>query len=195
MFTLASTSFIRRQLLTNVGLTFNAMGANVDEDAIKHAMREEGASPRAQADKLAEAKAIRVSQKVSGLVLGCDQILSFKGASFDKANNLDEASDRLKQLRGQTHTLECAVVIARDGVPIWRLVSSPKLTMRDFSDTFLADYLATHGQDALSSVGCYQFEGAGAGLFERVEGDYFSILGLPLLEVMAFLRQHGCAPT
>jgi septum formation protein len=195
MFTLASTSMIRRQLLANVGLSFEAVGANVDEDTIKDAMRAEGASPRAQADKLAEAKAVRVSQKRPGLVLGCDQILAFKGASFDKSNTLEEASDRLKRLRGQTHSLECAVVMARDGVPIWRLVKSSYLTMRTFSDAFLADYLAQHGQEALSSVGCYQFEGAGAHLFERVEGDYFAILGLPLLEVLDFLRLHGHAPT
>jgi septum formation protein len=194
MITLASTSAIRRQLLTNVGLSFEAVGANVDEDAIKDAMRAEGASPRAQADKLAEAKAVRVSQKRGGLVLGCDQILAFKGESFDKSNNLEEASDRLKLLRGQTHSLECAVVIARDGVPVWRLVKSSYLTMRDFSDAFLADYLAQYGQEALSSVGCYQFEGAGAHLFSKVEGDYFAILGLPLLEVLDFLRLHGEAP-
>jgi septum formation protein len=195
MFTLASTSAIRRQLLTNAGLIFDAIGANVDEDALKDALRAEGASPRAQADKLAEAKAIRVSQKRSGLVLGCDQILAFRGESFDKSRSLDEASERLKLLRGQTHSLECAVVIARDGKPIWRLVKSSHLTMRNFSDKFLADYLANHGQEALSSVGCYQFEGPGAQLFERVEGDYFAILGLPLLEVLDFLRLHGEAAT
>jgi septum formation protein len=195
MFTLASTSAIRRQLLMNVGLTFEAVGANVDEDAIKDAMRVQGASPRAQADKLAEAKAIRVSQKRSGLVLGCDQILAFKGESFDKSNTIEEALDRLKLLRGQTHSLECAVVIARDGVPIWRLVKSSYLTMRNFSDAFLAHYLENHGHDALSSVGCYQFEGPGAQLFERVDGDYFAILGLPLLEVLDFLRLHGEATT
>ena len=195
MFTLASTSAIRRQLLTNVGLTFDAVGAQVDEDAIKDAMRAEGASPRAQADKLAEAKAVRVSQKRGGLVLGCDQILAFKGVSFDKSNSLNEASERLKQLRGETHSLECAVVIARDGVPIWRLVKTSHLTMRQFSDAFLADYLAHHGHEALSSVGCYQFEGPGAQLFDRIDGDYFAILGLPLLEVLAFLRLHGEAST
>jgi septum formation protein len=195
MLTLASTSAIRRQLLANVGINFEAVGANVDEDAIKHAMRAEGANPRAQADRLAEAKAVRISQKRSGLVLGCDQILALDGASFDKANSLEEALDRLKCLRGKTHSLECAAVIARDGEPIWRFISSPKLTMRHFSDAFLADYLNAHGEAALSAVGCYQFEGAGATLFERVEGDYFSILGLPLLEILAFLRLHGEAPT
>jgi septum formation protein len=194
MFTLASTSAIRRQLLTNAGLSFEALGAQVDEDAIKVAMRAEGASPRAQADKLAEAKAVRISQKRRGLVLGCDQILAFKGVSLDKSSSLEDASDRLKLLRGQTHSLECAVVIARDGQPIWRLVKTSFLTMRPFSDGFLSDYLDNYGQAALSSVGCYQYEGAGAHLFDRVEGDYFAILGLPLLEVLSFLRQHGEAP-
>lgn len=194
MFTLASTSSIRRQLLTNAGLSFEAVGAQVDEDAIKATMRAEGASPRAQADKLAEAKAVRVSQKRGGLVLGCDQIMAFKGISLDKSNSLEEASRRLKLLRGQTHSLECAVVIARDGAPIWRLVKTSFLTMRPFSDEFLNHYVASFGEAALSSVGCYQFEGAGVHLFDRVEGDYFAILGLPLLEILSFLRQHGEAP-
>ena len=195
MLTLASTSIIRRQLLQNAGLTFETVKSNVDEDAIKTAMRLEGASPRAQADKLAEVKAVRVSQNRSGLVLGCDQILSFKGVSFDKSDTLSDASERLKLLRGQTHSLECAVVLARDGIPIWRLVKVAHLTMRPFSDAFLENYLACYGEQALSSVGGYQYEGAGAQLFERVEGDYFSILGLPLLEVLAFLRLQGVAET
>lgn len=191
MLTLASTSAIRRHLLTQAGIQFEAIGSGVDEDAVKDAMRAERASPRDQADKLAELKALKVSQRRPGFVLGCDQILSFEGHSFDKAENLDEAFERLSQLRGKAHTLECASVIAKDGQVIWRLVTSPKLTMRDFSDDFLRSYLKHHGQEALSSVGCYQFEGPGAQLFERVEGDFFSILGLPLLEVLAFLRLHG----
>jgi septum formation protein len=195
MFTLASTSFIRQQILTNAGVPFTAIGANVDEDALKTALRGQGASPRTQADQLAQAKAVRVSQKVSGLVLGCDQILAFDGKSFDKAETLAQARERLLVLRGQTHALECGVVMAQNGVPIWRLVTTSKLTMRQFSDSFLDDYLAAHGEAALSSVGCYQFEGAGATLFERVEGDYYSILGLPLLEVLAFLRLHNIIPT
>jgi septum formation protein len=191
MLTLASTSAIRRHLLTQAGVSFEAIASGVDEDAVKQAMRAEGASPRNQADKLAELKAFKVSQKQPGFVLGCDQILSFEGHSFDKAETLDEAYERLSQLRGKTHSLECAAVIAKDGQAVWRLVTSPKLTMRSFSDDFLRAYLRSYGQEALSSVGCYQFEGPGAQLFERVEGDYFSILGLPLLEVLAFLRLHG----
>ncbi|MFM1976937.1 MAG: hypothetical protein RL145_1783 [Pseudomonadota bacterium] len=195
MLTLASTSAIRRHLLTQAGIQFEAVGSGVDEDAVKDAMRADGASPRNQADKLAELKALKVSQKRPGFVLGCDQILSFEGHSFDKAETLDEAFERLSQLRGKTHSLECAAVIAKDGQPVWRLVTSPKLTMRAFSDDFLRAYLDSYGQEALSSVGCYQFEGPGAQLFERVEGDFFSILGLPLLEVLAFLRLHGEIPT
>ena len=195
MLTLASTSAIRRHLLTQAGISFEAIGAGVDEDAVKDAMRAEGASPRNQADKLAELKALKVSQRRPGFVLGCDQILSFEGHSFDKAETLDEAFERLSQLRGKTHSLECAAVIAKDGQPVWRLVTSPELTMRAFSDDFLRSYLNSYGQEALSSVGCYQFEGPGAQLFERVEGDFFSILGLPLLEVLAFLRLHGEVPT
>jgi septum formation protein len=195
MLTLASTSAIRRHLLTQAGISFEAIGSGVDEDAVKDAMRTEGASPRNQADKLAELKALKVSQRRPGFVLGCDQILSFEGHSFDKAETLDEAFERLSQLRGKTHSLECAAVIAKDGQPVWRLVTSPELTMRAFSDDFLRSYLNSYGQEALSSVGCYQFEGPGAQLFERVEGDFFSILGLPLLEVLAFLRLHGEVPT
>lgn len=195
MLTLASTSAIRRHLLSQAGVSFEAIASGVDEDAVKQAMRAEGASPRNQADKLAELKAVKVSQKQSGFVLGCDQILSFEGHSFDKAETLDEAYERLSQLRGKTHSLECAAVIAKDGQAVWRLVTSPKLTMRSFSDEFLQAYLRSYGHEALSSVGCYQFEGPGVHLFERVEGDFFSILGLPLLEVLAFLRLHGEVPT
>jgi septum formation protein len=191
MFTLASTSTIRRELLTGAGIEFEAVGSNVDEESIKEAMRTAGANPRAIADKLAEAKSVRVSQKKPGLVLGCDQILAFEGQSFDKVSDLAQARTRLQLLRNKSHSLECAVVMSRDGVPVWRLVKTSHLFMRDFSDAFLDEYLALYGKEALSSVGCYQFEGAGAQLFDRIEGDYFSILGLPLLEVLAYLRLNG----
>ncbi|GIU66641.1 Maf family protein [Candidatus Phycosocius spiralis] len=191
MLILASTSAIRRQLLAQAGIRFEVIGAGVDEEAVKLALRAEGASPRQQAGKLAELKATKVSQQHKGFVLGCDQILALNHQSIDKAETLEEAYARLNLLRGKTHTLECAAVIAKDGKPIWRLVKSPKLSMRSFSDAFLESYLKEHGEQVLSSVGCYQFEGAGAQLFSQVEGDYFSILGLPLLEIMDFLRQHG----
>jgi septum formation protein len=189
--TLASTSAIRRQILTNAGVAFDAVGAQVDEDALKVGLRAEGFSPRDQADHLAEAKAVKVSRARSGLVLGCDQILALDGVALDKADTLEEAALRLRALRGKTHVLECAAVMARDGIPIWRLVKTARLTMRDFSDAFLNEYLHQYGQDALASVGCYQYEGAGAHLFSRVDGDYFAILGLPLLEVLDVLRNHG----
>lgn len=191
MLTLASTSLIRQQLLTNAGVKFVAIGSNVDEDAIKNTMRAVGATPRDIADKLAEAKAVKVSAVTSGLVLGCDQILAFEGQPFDKVGTVEQARARLQLLRNKTHSLECAVVMAQNGVPIWRLVKTSRLLMRDYSDAFLDGYLSQYGKEALSSVGCYQYEGAGAQLFERVDGDYFSILGLPLLEIMAFLRLHG----
>jgi septum formation protein len=194
MFTLASTSAIRVQILRNAGLEFEAIGSGVDEEVLKVGLRAEGASPRTQADQLAQAKAVRVSQKRPGIVLGCDQILNFGGQSFDKVDSLHDARERLQVLRGKTHALECGIVAARDGIPIWRLIATPKLTMRNFSDAYLDWYLAHHGDAALSSVGCYQYEGVGATLFERVEGDFFSILGLPLLDVLAFLRLHDCAP-
>lgn len=192
---LASTSPIRRALLEGAGIAFEAVSPGVDEDAAKDALRAEGASPRDQADKLAELKAIRVSAKRPGLVIGCDQILQCEGRAWDKPGNLDEARDRLRMLRGKVHTLECGAVIARDGMPVWRLLKTSRLVMREFSDQFLEDYLARHGQAAHYSVGCYQLEGAGAQLFERVDGDYFAILGLPLLEIMAFLRLHGALPS
>lgn len=193
--TLASTSAIRRTLLTGAGLSYEAVSPGVDEDAAKEGMRAAGASPRDQADALAEMKAIRVSQKRPGFVIGCDQMMAFEGNALDKCATLDEARDRLKALRGKTHALECAAVIAFDGAPIWRIVRTSKLTMRDFSDSFLDDYLTVWGEAALSSVGCYQLEGAGIQLFEKVEGDYFSILGLPLLDLLAFLRLHGAVST
>ena len=192
---LASTSAIRQQLLRAAGVPFEAVSPGVDEETAKLALRADRASVRDQADKLAELKAVRVSTKRPGLVIGSDQMLAFEGEAFDKVATIEEARDRLRMLRGKSHTLEGAAVIARDGVPIWRLVRSSKLTMRAFSDAFLDDYLDRFGEAALASVGCYQLEGGGAQLFERIEGDYFSILGLPLLDVMGFLRLHGALPS
>jgi septum formation protein len=191
---LASTSAIRRTLLTNAGIAHEAVAPGVDEDAAKEALRAAGASPRDQADKIAELKAIRVSARLPGFVIGCDQVLGFEGEAYDKVATLAEARERLMMWRGKTHTLECGAVIARDGVPIWRILKTSRMTMRPYSEAFIDAYLSQYGLEALSSVGVYQLEGAGVTLFDRIEGDYFAILGLPLLEILAFLRLHGAVP-
>jgi septum formation protein len=149
--------------------------------------------PRDQADALAELKALSVSRGRPDFVVGADQMLALGDEVFDKPKHADEARDHLLRLRGQTHELITAAVVAREGAIIWRVIDTPKLKMRAFSDAFLDNYLARAGDEVLHSVGAYQLEGLGAQLFERVEGDYFSVLGLPLLPLLAFLREHGVA--
>ncbi len=188
---LASKSAARRAVLDGAGVTYQATVAGVDEDAVKTSLLAEGAGPRDVADALAELKAIRVSKSRPGLVIGSDQTLDLDGQLYDKAEDVGAARDRLKLLRGKTHKLHSAVVVARDGAPIWREVVTASLTMRDFSDAFLEDYLAIEGEAALGSVGCYRLEGPGAQLFSKIEGDYFAILGLPLMGLLDLLRRHG----
>jgi septum formation protein len=170
---------------------FEAVVAGVDEDAVKASMLAGGASPRDVADALAEIKAVKVSASRPGLVIGSDQTLEFEGRLYDKAETLDAARERLKTMRGKPHRLHSAVVVARDDAPIWREVVSATLTMRNFSDDFLEDYLAAEGEQALGSVGCYRLEGPGAQLFSSIEGDYFTILGLPLMGLLDLFRRHG----
>lgn len=188
---LASKSAARRAVLDGAGVVYEATVAGVDEDAVKAAMLAEGHGPREVADALAELKAIRVSRSRPGLVIGSDQTLDLDGQLYDKAPDLAAARARLQLLRGKTHRLHSAVVVAKDGAPIWREVVTASLTMRDFSDAFLEDYLETEGPHALGSVGCYRLEGPGAQLFSAIEGDYFAILGLPLMGLMDLLRRHG----
>ncbi len=188
---LASGSAARRQMLEAAGIAFEVEVPRVDEEAAKLSLRQDGLSPRDQADALAELKTLSVSARRSGFVIGADQMLAVEGQVLDKPRDDAEARAHLQLLRGKTHELITAAVVARDGAVIWRCIDTPRLSMRAFSDAFLEDYLARAGEGALASVGGYQLEGLGAHLFDRVEGDYFSVLGLPLLPLLAFLRAHG----
>ncbi|MEM9765415.1 MAG: Maf family protein [Pseudomonadota bacterium] len=189
---LASASKARAALLEAAGVAVEIMPARIDEGAVKAALRAEGAPARDQADKLAELKALRISGRQPGaLVLGADQMLVCEGRVFDKPANEAEAAEHLQFLRGKPHELLSAAVIVRDGAPLWRHVGRARLLMRAFSDTFLQSYLESVGEAVKDTVGCYQLEGEGAQLFARVDGDYFTVLGLPLLEVLGFLRAQG----
>lgn len=188
---LASKSAARRAVLDGAGVTYEATVAGVDEESVKASLLAEGYGPRDIADALAELKAVRVSRARPGLVIGSDQTLDLEGTLYDKAEDIDAARARLKLLRGKTHKLHSAVVVAKEGAPIWREVVSASLTMRDFSDAFLEDYLKAEGSNALGSVGCYRLEGPGAQLFSKIQGDYFAILGLPLMGLLDLLRRHG----
>ena len=191
---LASKSAARRAVLDGAGVPYEVHVAGVDEEAVKASLLAEGAGPRDIADALAELKAIRVSRGRPGFVIGADQTLDLEGTLYDKAETVAAARERLLTLRGKTHALHSAVVVAKDGAPIWREVVTARLTMRDFSEAFLDDYLATEGPAALGSVGCYRLEGPGAQLFSKIEGDYFAILGLPLMGLLDLLRRHGEIP-
>jgi septum formation protein len=181
-------------MLEAAGVAFEVDAPRVDEEAAKIGLRNEGAKPRDQAIALAELKALSVSSTRAGLVIGADQMLALEGEAFDKPKSAAEAREHLLRLRGRTHELITAAVVARENEVIWRHIDTPRLAMRGFSDAFLDDYLGRAGESVLMSVGAYQLEGLGAHLFERVEGDYFSILGLQLLPLLAFLREQGIAP-
>lgn len=191
-FLLASGSASRRALLEGAGLTFEIDPADVDEAALKKAFTGDAS---ALALHLAEAKALAVSTRREGLVLGADQVLAFDGKVFDKAASKQEAAERLAMLRGKTHWLKGGVALAKDGEIVWRHQSTCRMVVRDFSDAFLDDYLERAGDILTKGVGAYAFEGLGAQLFEHVEGDYYAVLGLPLLPVLSELRARGAAPS
>ena len=184
--TLASGSLVRAALMRGAGLEFDVTVSGVDEDAIKADHR---GTPDALALKLAEAKARAVAR--DGLVVGADQILVCEGRLFDKPADIDEARENLKKFRGRSHALVSGTVLLDDGAPVWSLSEQVSLTMRAFSDEFLDAYLLEAGDDVLKSVGCYQLEGPGVQLFEAVDGDYFAILGLPLVPLLAALRARS----
>jgi septum formation protein len=192
---LASASTSRARMLTDAGVTFAVAPAHVDEDAVKESLLAEGVEAAGVADALAELKAVRISaSNPDALVLGADQVLSFEGELISKMPDLASARALLKRLSGKRHELISAAVLARAGAPLWRHSGRVRLSMRILSDAFLDAYLAEEGEALLTGVGCYRLEGRGAQLFERVEGDYFSVLGLPLLPLLAQLRELGVLP-
>ncbi|QCO02655.1 Maf family protein [Azospirillum argentinense] len=189
---LASGSRTRAEMLERAGVRVTLAPAAVDEEEIKLAARAEGAPVEDVAEALAELKAQRVTRKHPGaLVIGADQMLECEDRWFDKPADRDAARAQLQDLRGKTHRLVSCAVVIRDGERLWHHVDRARLTMRPFSDAFLDSYLNAAGDDVLGSVGAYHLEGLGAQLFHRVDGDFFTILGLPLLPLLGFLRVHG----
>jgi septum formation protein len=191
---LASTSAARSALLRGAGVAFDTEAPGVDEAGPKEKLLAEGATPKRVAEMLAALKAMTVSARRPGLVIGADQTLDLDGELVDKARDVDEARYRLYQLRGRRHRLHSAVVVAQDGAPLWRMTGTATLSMRVFTPEFLDGYIARNPNALTSSVGAYQLEGEGAQLFDAIEGDYFTILGLPLLPLLEFLRSQGVVP-
>lgn len=191
---LASQSTIRADILKSAGLTFTQIDSGVDEAPIKADLEKSGKTSAEIAENLACAKARSVSLSHPGaLVIGADQVLVCGALAFDKPRDLAEARGHLEALRGQVHRLETAVAVFQNGSCLWHFETAPELEMRNFSDSFLTRYLEQVGEQALWSVGAYQIEGPGVTLFDRIEGDYFSILGLPILALLGFLRGEGWA--
>ncbi len=187
---LASTSPARRELMARAGLIFDAVRPDVDEARLKSEAK--GLSPGQLALSLAAAKAVSVSNRLpDAMVIGADQVLNFQGLSFDKPQSPTAARDQLRSLRGRSHVLETGLCCAVGGKVVWEHLATATLTMRAFSDDFLGDYLNQVGSDVTSSVGAYKLEGPGIQLFAAIAGDYFTILGLPLLPLLDFLRRKG----
>ena len=188
---LASKSPFRSALLKNAGIEFSTASADIDERAVEAPLYETGATPEEVAQVLAEAKALDVSEKNPGaVVIGCDQTLSLGDEIFHKPADMEAARRQLLKFSGKTHQLNSAVVLVKDGKTLWRHVSIARMTMRDLDPGFVGRYLGRVGDVALSSVGAYQVEGPGVQLFEKIEGDYFTIVGLPLLPLLAELRKE-----
>ncbi len=193
---LASGSKIRAELLNNAGLTIDVDPADVDERAVEAPLLEADFPPEDLASVLAEAKAKDVSARRDGdLVIGADQILAFEGKRRTKPEDMEAARRQLLAFSGKTHELHSAVVISKNGEAVWRHVSTARLTMRALTPEFIGHYLANAGEAVLSSVGAYQLESLGVQLFEKIDGDYFTILGLPLLPLLGELRARKVIET
>lgn len=189
---LASSSPFRRMLLQNAGLSFEAHPAGINERAIEMRLTEMHAGPEQVAVELARAKALDVSRRFPGsLVLGSDQTMSLGERVFHKPADIHEARSHIAALSGKTHRLNSGVALARDGAVVWDHVSHADMTVRPLSEAFIDRYVARCGEKLLSSVGAYQLEGEGIHLFSAIDGDYFTILGLPMLPLLAKLREMG----
>ncbi|WP_374373644.1 nucleoside triphosphate pyrophosphatase [Tabrizicola sp.] len=189
---LASTSPTRLTMLRAAGLNPTPVAPRVDEASIRDALTAEGATPRDIADTLAEMKARKVAEKhPETLVIGCDQVLALDRETFAKPETPEDARAQLRRLRGKTHKLLSALVVYENAEPVWRYLGEARLTMHDVSDAYLDDYIARNWDSIRHSVGCYKVEEEGVRLFSAIAGDHFTILGLPLLPLLAYLGNRG----
>lgn len=189
---LASASETRKRLLSSAGVSFEAIAAVLDEESIRQSLTLEGAAPIEMSTALAEMKALRVSAQYNEhLVIGCDQILEFDGKAHGKARDLKVAKKFLQILRGKTHKLHSASVICENNIPIWRAVSSAEVTFRNFSDSYIDNYLQRGGHELLYNVGCYRIEEEGIRLFASLTGDIYAVYGIPMIALLGYLMERG----
>ena len=193
---LASGSAIRAELLRNAAVPFEVVKARIDEQSFRQAMQAEGVSPRDMSDHLAELKAMKAATRApEALVLGCDQILEFDGAPLGKPSSPEEARSQMRSLSGNQHSLHTSAVLVDHGTPVWRLTNTVRLTMRKLSDRYIEDYVDRNWEQIRHCVGGYQIEAEGVRLFTRLDGDFFSVLGLPLLPLLDHLALRGVIET